>query len=127
MASMLKSGVILKLSISKDRLNPHDGMVVLGMFGGCFAAALWANDVKLACRAAVSALCRPLLAALSPVGARLAIGCNLAAFFTGIPQFSLVPGSLPSPLPLVHGLARALPAAHLRSSVKCRELLPPSR
>ncbi len=41
------------------------------------------------------------------------MGCNLAAFFTGIPQFSLQPGSLPSPLPLVHGLARALPSAHL--------------
>ncbi len=45
--------------------------------------------------------------------ARLAMGCNLAAFFTGIPQFCCMPGSLPSPLPLVHGLAHAYPAAHL--------------
>ncbi len=41
------------------------------------------------------------------------MGCNLAAFFTGIPQFSLHAWSLPSPLPLVHGLARALPCCPL--------------
>ena len=28
-------------------LTRIDGMMILGMFGGCFAAALWANNVKL--------------------------------------------------------------------------------
>ena len=28
-------------------LTRIDGMMIIGMFGGCFAAALWANNVKL--------------------------------------------------------------------------------
>ncbi len=70
-------------------LTRIDGMMILA----CLAAALpqhcGPTMSNYACRAAVSALCRPLLAALSPVLARLAMGYNLAAFFTGIPQFSL--------------------------------------
>ena len=64
-------------------------MMIIGMFGGCFAAALWANNVKLRFPAAGSAFCRPSPGIIASFGARLAMGCNLAAFFTGIPQFSL--------------------------------------
>ncbi|MCP6570818.1 hypothetical protein NL494_26960, partial [Klebsiella pneumoniae] len=28
-------------------LTRIDGMMIIGMFGGCFAAALWANNIKL--------------------------------------------------------------------------------
>jgi len=38
-------------------------------------------------------------------GARLAMGCNLAAFFTGIPQFSLHAWFLPLRPPLARSRA----------------------
>ncbi len=80
------------------------------MFGGCFAAALWANNVKLRMpRSRIRIMQAIIGGIIAGFGARLAMGCNLAAFFTGIPQFSLHACSLPSPLPLVHGLAHALP------------------
>jgi len=67
-----------------------DGVMVLGMFAGSLSAALWANNVKLRFprrrRRIVQALAG---GAIAGFGARLAMGCNLAAFFTGIPQFSL--------------------------------------
>jgi hypothetical protein len=44
-------------------LTRIDGMMIIGMFGGCFAAALWANNVKLRLPKAESALCRRLSAA----------------------------------------------------------------
>ncbi|MGR7863884.1 selenium metabolism membrane protein YedE/FdhT [Klebsiella aerogenes] len=50
-------------------LTRIDGMMILGMFGGCLAAALWANNVKL-----------------RMPRSRIRI---FQAFFTGIPQFSL--------------------------------------
>ena len=65
-------------------------MMIIGMFGGCFAAALWANNVKLRKPQhrirIIQAIAGGIIAGF---GARLAMGCNLAAFFTGIPQFSL--------------------------------------
>lgn len=67
-----------------------DGWVVLGMFLGALASALAAGNVKWR----VPPLRRRLVqgfvgGAVAGFGARLAMGCNLAAFFTGIPQFSL--------------------------------------
>lgn len=62
------------------------------MFAGCLSAALWANNVKLRLPRhrirIVQALAGGIIAGF---GARLAMGCNLAAFFTFtcIPQFSL--------------------------------------
>lgn len=71
-------------------LTRIDGMMIIGMFGGCFSAALWANNVKLRFPRhrirIIQALAGGIIAGF---GARLAMGCNLAAFFTGIPQFSL--------------------------------------
>lgn len=71
-------------------LTRIDGVMIIGMFVGCFSAALWANNVKLrhpTHRIRVfQALAGGIIAGF---GARLAMGCNLAAFFTGIPQFSL--------------------------------------
>lgn len=71
-------------------LTRIDGMMIIGMFGGCLAAALWANNVKLRLPQhrirVIQAVAGGIIAGF---GARLAMGCNLAAFFTGIPQFSL--------------------------------------
>lgn len=71
-------------------LDRVDGLLIIGMFAGCFSAALWANNVKLRRPRhrirVVQALVGGMIAGF---GARLAMGCNLAAFFTGIPQFSL--------------------------------------
>lgn len=71
-------------------LTRIDGMMIIGMFGGCFAAALWANNVKLRLPQNNIRILQALLGGIiAGFGARLAMGCNLAAFFTGIPQFSL--------------------------------------
>lgn len=71
-------------------LDRVGGMMLIGMFGGCMAAALWANNVKFRMpqsrRRVMQALVGGIIAGF---GARLAVGCNLGAFFTGIPQFSL--------------------------------------
>ena len=78
------------LGMEGTPLTRIDGVMVIGMFVGCLSAALWANNVKLrhpTHRIRVfQALAGGIIAGF---GARLAMGCNLAAFFTGIPQFSL--------------------------------------
>ncbi|HDC4419238.1 TPA: selenium metabolism membrane protein YedE/FdhT, partial [Enterobacter hormaechei] len=71
-------------------LTRIDGMMIIGMFGGCFAAALWANNVKLRLPKSRIRIMQAVVGGIiAGFGARLAMGCNLAAFFTGIPQFSL--------------------------------------
>ena len=71
-------------------LTRIDGMMIIGMFGGCFAAALWANNVKLRLPKSRIRILQAIVGGMiAGFGARLAMGCNLAAFFTGIPQFSL--------------------------------------
>ena len=35
------------IGLEGSPLTRIDGMMIIGMFGGCFAAALWANNVKL--------------------------------------------------------------------------------
>lgn len=71
-------------------LTRIDGMMIIGMFGGCFAAALWANNVKLRLPQHRIRIAQAIVGGIiAGFGARLAMGCNLAAFFTGIPQFSL--------------------------------------
>jgi hypothetical protein len=71
-------------------LTRIDGVMVLGMFAGSLAAALWANNVKLRLPRRKRRIAQAIIGgAIAGFGARLAMGCNLAAFFTGIPQFSL--------------------------------------
>ena len=71
-------------------LDRVDGMMIIGMFAGCLSAALWANNVKLRMPHHRVRIVQAVLGGLiAGFGARLAMGCNLAAFFTGIPQFSL--------------------------------------
>ena len=100
-------------------LTRIDGMMILGMFGGCFAAALWANNVKLRMpRSRVRIMQAIVGGMIAGFGARLAMGCNLAAFFTGILRRFAVDAkarSGPSPFPPWHaGVYRhdRLGAAH---------------
>ena len=71
-------------------LDRIDGVMIIGMFAGCLSAALWANNVKLRWPRSRIRIAQAVIGGLiAGFGARLAMGCNLAAFFTGIPQFSL--------------------------------------
>ncbi|MGL4750164.1 MAG: selenium metabolism membrane protein YedE/FdhT [Shewanella sp.] len=78
------------IGLQGSPLDRIDGMMIIGMFGGCIAAALWANNVKLRMPQSRIRIAQALIGGIiAGFGARLAMGCNLAAFFTGIPQFSL--------------------------------------
>ena len=78
------------IGLSGTPLDRVDGVMILGMFAGCLAAALWANNVKLRLPQHRIRVAQAVVGGLIAVfGARLALGCNLAAFFPGIPQFSL--------------------------------------
>lgn len=71
-------------------LERTDGWIVIGMLVGALAAALLTGEFKWRKprlkRRIVQGLVGGLIAGF---GARLAMGCNLAAMFTGVPQFSL--------------------------------------
>lgn len=70
-------------------LQRTDGWIVLGMFIGALMMILLSNNFKWRLprqkRRWVQAFVGGIIAGF---GARLALGCNLAAFFTGVPQFS---------------------------------------
>ena len=83
-------GYFKLIHLEGSPLTRIDGMMIIGMFGGCFAAALWANNVKLRFPHSRKRIAQAIAGGIiAGFGARLAMGCNLAAFFTGIPQFSL--------------------------------------
>jgi len=67
-----------------------DGWIVWGMFIGALMMVLLSNSFKIRLpqhkRRYLQGLVGGIIAGF---GARLALGCNLAAFFTGVPQFSL--------------------------------------
>jgi hypothetical protein len=66
-----------------------DGWIVMGMFIGALVMILLSNSFKWRLprqkRRWIQAFVGGIIAGF---GARLALGCNLAAFFTGVPQFS---------------------------------------
>ncbi len=71
-------------------LDRIDGVMIIGMFAGSIGAALMAHNVKLRFPQSSIRVFQALIGGIiAGFGARLAMGCNLASFFTGIPQFSL--------------------------------------
>ncbi len=71
-------------------LTRVDGVMIIGMFAGCIAAAFWGNNVKLRMPASNIRIFQALMGGIiAGFGARLGMGCNLASLFTGIPQFSV--------------------------------------
>ncbi|GAB3215151.1 selenium metabolism membrane protein YedE/FdhT [Pseudaeromonas pectinilytica] len=83
-------GYFQVIGLQGSPLDRVDGMMIIGMLGGCLSAALWANNVKWRHPSHRIRILQALAGGvIAGFGARLAMGCNLAAFFTGIPQFSL--------------------------------------
>lgn len=71
-------------------LTRPDGWIIWGMFIGALIMVLWNNNFKIRKprqkRRYIQGFGGGIIAGF---GARLALGCNLAAFFTGLPQFSI--------------------------------------
>jgi uncharacterized protein len=66
-----------------------DGWIVWGMFIGAFITILFSSNFKIRIPKQKRRLLQGLVGGtIAGFGARLALGCNLAAFFTGVPQFS---------------------------------------
>ncbi|HYR26398.1 MAG TPA: selenium metabolism membrane protein YedE/FdhT [Aquabacterium sp.] len=83
-------GYFKLIHLDGSPLDRVDGVMIIGMFAGCLSAALWANNVKLRLPHHRIRIFQAVIGGvIAGFGARLAMGCNLAAFFTGIPQFSL--------------------------------------
>ncbi len=67
-----------------------DGWIVWGMFIGALLMVLFSNNFKIRMPRQKRRLVQGLIGGfIAGFGARMALGCNLAAFFTGVPQFSL--------------------------------------
>lgn len=78
------------IGLNGSPLERIDGVMIIGMFAGALCAALWAGNVQLRWPTSRRRLAQGLIGGIiAGFGARLAMGCNLAAFFTGIPMFSL--------------------------------------
>lgn len=80
----------VKQNLSGTPLTRTDGLMLIGMFIGALVAALGANKIKFRLPASRIRVFQAIVGGLlSGFGARLAFGCNLANFFTGLPYFSL--------------------------------------
>ncbi|ASM40222.1 selenium metabolism membrane protein YedE/FdhT [Campylobacter sp. RM12327] len=79
-----------KQNLSGTPFSRSAGLMLIGMFIGALVAALWANKVKIRFPASKIRVFQAIVGGiLTGFGARLAFGCNLANFFTGLPYFSL--------------------------------------
>ncbi|CAM3850781.1 selenium metabolism membrane protein YedE/FdhT [Mesobacillus zeae] len=66
-----------------------DGWIVIGMLLGALTTVLLSNSFKFRLPKQKRRLVQGFIGGvIAGFGARLALGCNLAAFFTGVPQFS---------------------------------------
>jgi uncharacterized membrane protein YedE/YeeE len=66
-----------------------DGWIVIGMLVGALIMILLSNSFKIRVPRQKRRLVQGFIGGIiAGFGARLALGCNLAAFFTGVPQFS---------------------------------------
>ena len=70
--------------------NRSDGWIVWGMFMGALITVLLSNSFKIRLPQQKRRYMQGFVGGIiAGFGARMALGCNLAAFFTGVPQFSL--------------------------------------
>src|SRR5450830_498756 len=73
--------------------SPVPSVIAAGILSAYYfgiTGTLWANNVKLRLPQHRIRVFQAIVGGIiAGFGARLAMGCNLAAFFTGIPQFSL--------------------------------------
>jgi uncharacterized membrane protein YedE/YeeE len=78
------------IKLKGEPINRTDGWLVMGMLlGGLFSALMSQNFKWKAPRQKRRWVWGFVGGILAGFGTRLAMGCNLAAFFTGVPQFSL--------------------------------------
>ncbi|WML54965.1 selenium metabolism membrane protein YedE/FdhT [Neobacillus sp. PS3-12] len=78
------------IKLKGEPINRTDGWIVIGMLlGGLFSALMSQNFKWKAPRQKRRWVWGFVGGILAGFGTRLAMGCNLAAFFTGVPQFSL--------------------------------------
>lgn len=67
-----------------------DGVMLVAMFVGALIATLFASRFHFTLPTSKTRMIQVFIGGIiSGFGARLGMGCNLASFFTGIPQFSL--------------------------------------
>lgn len=79
-----------KQNLNGTMLTRVDGVMIIGLIIGCLLAASIANKVYFRKIASKTRFFQALIGGiLAGFGARLAWGCNLANFFTGLPYFSL--------------------------------------
>ena len=77
-------------NLDGNPLTRFEGLMLIGMFVGATIAAFMANKVKFRLPASKIRVFQAIVGGLlSGFGARLAFGCNLLDFFTGLPYFSL--------------------------------------
>lgn len=77
------------IGINGSPLNRTDGWIVIGMLVGALMMILLSSSFKIRIPNQKRRLVQGFIGGIiAGFGARLAMGCNLAAFFTGVPQFS---------------------------------------
>lgn len=77
------------IGINGSPLTRTDGWIVIGMLVGAMMMILLSNSFKIRIPSQKRRLVQGFIGGIiAGFGARLAMGCNLAAFFTGVPQFS---------------------------------------
>ncbi len=77
------------IGLKGNTFSRTDGWIIWGMFIGALITVLLSNGFKIRIPKQKRRLLQGLVGGIiAGFGARMALGCNLAAFFTGVPQFS---------------------------------------
>src|SRR5690625_1759023 len=79
------------ISMEGSSFDRTDGWIVFGMLIGALITVLLGNNFKIRVPQQRRRLLQGFIGGIvAGFGARLALGCNLAAFFTGVPEFSFL-------------------------------------